>query len=54
MVAQQFNVSPCTVLRLIERRELRAVRIGRQWRFREEWVDEMLVRKTTDPKKGSE
>ncbi len=37
-VAAIFNVSPRTVLRLIEAGEIQALRVGRQWRFRKEWV----------------
>ena len=46
-VAKQFNVSPRTVLRLIQDRQIRALRVGRQWRFRQEWVEEWIVRNTT-------
>ena len=48
-VAQQFNVSPRTVLRLIENREIRALKVGRQWRFRKEWVDEWIARNVSQP-----
>ena len=50
MVAQQFNVSPRTVLRLIENREIRALKVGRQWRFRKEWVEEWITRNVSQPK----
>ena len=47
VVAWQFNVSPRTVLRLIENKEIRALRVGRQWRFKREWVEEWIARNTT-------
>lgn len=47
-VAKQFNVSPRTVIRLIQAKEIRALRIGRQWRFKKEWVDEWIARNTTN------
>ncbi len=41
-VAQQLLVSPRTVLRLIERGELRAIRVGRQWRIPKDALDAYL------------
>jgi len=52
-VAQQFNVSTRTVVRLIERRELRALRVGRQWRVRQEWIDEWVAKNTTEIKENA-
>ena len=49
-LAKQFNVSPRTVLRLVDNREIRALRIGRQWRFKKEWIDEWVARQTTQLK----
>lgn len=48
-LARQFNVSPRTIVRLVEKREIRALKIGRQWRFRKEWVDAWVDRNTSDP-----
>jgi excisionase family DNA binding protein len=48
-VARLFNVSPRTVVRLVERRQMRAIRIGRQWRFRREWIDAWLDKNTQSP-----
>jgi excisionase family DNA binding protein len=47
MVAAQFNVSPRTILRLIDKHEIRALQVGRQWRFKKEWVEEWINRQTT-------
>lgn len=53
-VAAIFNVSPRTVLRLIDAREIQALRVGRQWRFRKEWVREWIDRHTSQkPGKAS-
>lgn len=45
-LAEQLKVSARTIQRVIDRKELPAIRIGRQWRFRREWVDEWLERQT--------
>ncbi|NQU44529.1 helix-turn-helix domain-containing protein [bacterium] len=47
-VAERFNVSPRTVIRLIERRQIKALRVGRQWRISKEWLEEWLNQHTTD------
>ena len=49
-VAKRFKVSERTVMRLIERQELRAMRVGRQWRISQEWLDEWVARSTTQTK----
>ena len=46
-VAKQFNVSPRTVVRLVQARQLKALRVGRQWRFKQEWVEAWVERNTT-------
>ena len=51
-LAQQFNVSPRTIVRLVEQREIRALRVGRQWRFKKQWVNEWIERNTREPKEG--
>ena len=45
-LADMLNVSHRTVQRLVRRKELPAIRIGRQWRFRKEWIDEWLDKNT--------
>jgi excisionase family DNA binding protein len=45
-VARQFNVSTRTVLRLIDARQIRAVHVGRQWRFKQQWIDEWIAQNT--------
>ena len=47
MLAKRFNVCGRTVIRLIQDREIRALRVGRQWRFKKEWVEEWVARNTT-------
>ena len=47
-LAELLKVSPRTIQRLVNRKELPAIRVGRQLRFRREWVDEWLDRNTTD------
>ncbi|MCE5228676.1 helix-turn-helix domain-containing protein [bacterium] len=46
-VAAIFNVSPRTILRLIDAHEIQALRVGRQWRFRKEWVKEWIEQHTS-------
>jgi len=47
-LADYLKVTPRTVLRIVERKELPAIRVGRQWRFRREWVDEWLSKNTVN------
>lgn len=49
-IAKQFNVSQRTVVRLIEKREIQALRVGRQWRVRKEWLDAWIARNTSQTK----
>jgi excisionase family DNA binding protein len=42
-VAERLSVSPRSALRLIERHELRGVRIGRLWRVRAEDVERLAT-----------
>ena len=51
-VAEIFKVSPRTILRLIERGELTAFQVGRQWRFKPEWVEEWIQRQAKQVKEG--
>jgi excisionase family DNA binding protein len=43
-LAERFHLSPKTVYRALERRELRAAKLGNRWRIRledaERWFDE--------------
>ena len=47
-VAEQLRVSSMTVYRLIKAGELRAVRIGRSFRLREDDVDAYLADRWSD------
>lgn len=47
-LAALLKVSPRTIQRLVTRKELSAIRIGRQLRFRREWVDDWLRRNTSE------
>ena len=47
-LADMLKVSHRTVQRLVRRKELPAIRIGRQWRFRKEWIDEWLDKNTVE------
>jgi excisionase family DNA binding protein len=49
-VAERLGVSPRSALRLIERRELRGVRIGRLWRVRAEDVERLATPPDATPK----
>ena len=51
MVAEQFNVSPRTVVRLIEKGQMQALRVGRQWRVDPAWVEEWMNRNKTEVRK---
>ena len=46
-VARRFNVSQRTVARLAERGQLKALRVGRQWRFEPEWIEQWVAANTT-------
>jgi excisionase family DNA binding protein len=45
-LAERFQLSPKTVYRALERRELRAAKLGNRWRIRledaERWFDEHI------------
>ena len=38
-LAEKWKLSPRTIERFVQRKELPALRIGRQLRFKKEWVD---------------
>lgn len=50
-LADILKVSPRTIQRIVKRKELPAVRIGRQWRFRSEWVEDWLEKQTIHSEK---
>jgi excisionase family DNA binding protein len=41
-VARYFRLHVMTIYRMVQRRELPAVRVGRQWRFRRDQIDRWL------------
>jgi excisionase family DNA binding protein len=52
-LAETLKVHPRTIQRIIQRKEMPAIRIGRQWRFRREWVEEWLQTNTVERKVDS-
>ncbi|HPB31706.1 MAG TPA: helix-turn-helix domain-containing protein [Candidatus Sumerlaeota bacterium] len=46
-LATALKVSPRTIQRVVDRKELSAIRVGRQWRFKREWVEEWLKSNTS-------
>jgi excisionase family DNA binding protein len=52
-LAETLKVHPRTIQRIIQRKRMPAVRIGRQWRFRREWVEEWLQTNTIEKKADS-
>ena len=52
-LAQRLKVHPRTIQRVIQRKELPAIRIGRQWRFRKEWVESWLDQSTVNREETS-
>ncbi|NQU42392.1 helix-turn-helix domain-containing protein [bacterium] len=52
-MAEMLKVNPRTIQRLVNRKELPAVRVGKQWRFRREWVEEWLDKQTVNREKRS-
>ena len=53
-VASYFKTSKYTIYRLIQRKEIPASKIGNQWRFKREDIDEWLKTNavTTDDDRG--
>ncbi len=47
-LAERLKVNPRTIQRIIQRKELPALRVGRQWRFKREWVSEWLEKRTVN------
>ncbi|MCX7049039.1 MAG: helix-turn-helix domain-containing protein [Candidatus Sumerlaeota bacterium] len=45
-LADKLKVSSRTIQRFVRRKELSAIRIGRQWRFRREWIERWLAKQT--------
>lgn len=52
-LATLLKVSPRTLQRVIQRREMPAIRVGRQWRFRREWVKEWLQKNTVNDEESN-
>jgi len=52
-LAETLKVHPRTIQRIIQRKKMPAIRIGRQWRFRREWVEEWLQTNTIEKKADS-
>jgi excisionase family DNA binding protein len=52
-LADLLKVHPRTIQRIIQRKEMPAVRVGRQWRFRREWVAEWIEKNTVNRQEGS-
>ena len=52
-LANVLKVTPRTIQRIVNRKELPAIRVGRQWRFRREWVAEWLEKNTVNLEEGS-
>ncbi|MCX7044718.1 MAG: helix-turn-helix domain-containing protein [Candidatus Sumerlaeota bacterium] len=50
-LAELLRVNPRTVLRFVDQKEIPAIRIGRQWRFRREWVMRWLDHNTINSEK---
>jgi excisionase family DNA binding protein len=51
-VAHYLDVDRKTVISLVERGELRGYRVGRNWRFRKNDVEEFLERQQAKPEQG--
>jgi len=51
-LAESLKVHPRTILRFIKQKELTAVRIGRQWRFKREDVEEWVQRSTVQSREA--
>lgn len=49
-LANLLKVNVRTIQRLVERRQLKAVRIGKQLRFHRDWVNEWLQENTLNRK----
>ena len=47
-LADTLKVNARTIHRFVQRRELPAIRVGRQWRFRREWVEAWLKERTVN------
>jgi len=45
-----WNVSPRTIVRLVEQGEISAVRVGRQYRFKKEDVERFMENNMSYPK----
>jgi len=52
-LANVLKVNVRTIQRIVQRKELPAIRVGRQWRFRREWVTQWLGKNTVNLGEGS-
>ncbi len=48
-VAEYLGIHPKTVMNLVERKQLKASKVGRVWRFRKSDVDAYLERRSNFP-----
>ena len=52
-LAETLKVNVRTIQRIVHRKELPAIRVGRQWRFRREWVSDWLEKNTVNKEADS-
>lgn len=52
-VAQYLTVDKFTVYRLVAQRKIPAFKVGNQWRFKREMIEEWLKKNSNIPKKHS-
>ncbi len=52
-VAQYLTVDKFTVYRLVAQRKIPAFKVGNQWRFKREMIEEWLKKNSNIPKKRS-
>ena len=52
-LADALKVNPRTIQRIVQRKEIPAIRVGRQWRFRREWVADWLKKNTVNVQEDS-
>ena len=50
-VARYLNVTKFTLYRLVTQKKMPAFKVGNQWRFKQEMIDDWLMAKSTIPKK---
>ena len=52
--AKLIGISRCTLRKLVKENEITHTKIGRSIRFRQEWINQFIERKTTEAKWVSE